>query len=75
MSELFVKLDQIGLSVAEAAGVLGISEDECRKLAETGDFSGEQIETLVHNSGYRLSPEGIDAVFFGAEPDEEDCVW
>ena len=75
MSELFVKLDRIGLSVAEAAGVLGISEDECRKLAETGDFSGEQIETLVHNSGCALSPEGIDAVFFGAEPDEADCVW
>lgn len=75
MSELFVKLDMIGLSVAEAAGVLGISEDECRRLAETGDFSGEQIETLVHNSGCALSPEGIDEVFFGAEPDEADCVW
>lgn len=75
MSELFVKLDQIGISVAEAAGVLGISEEECRRLAETGAFSGEQIETLVHNSGCALSPEGIDEVFFGAEPDEEDCVW
>lgn len=75
MRELFVKLDRIDLSVAEAAGVLGISEEECRRLAETGEFSGEQIEALVHNSGCALSPEGIDEVFFGAEPDEEDCVW
>lgn len=59
-----------GLGYGDVAERLGISGEELEeKLSEVTEFTPEEITTLAQMLG--LTPDGIDIIFFGGDPDME----